>query len=53
VNAKWAWLVTMGEVAAQFFEASPEEQAEMFASGRMARVPREFIADLIQTLRSR
>lgn len=29
------------------------DRAEMFATGQMPRFPREFIADLIQTLRSR
>lgn len=53
VDAKWAWIITMGDVATQFFEASPEKQAEMFAAGQMPRVPREFVADLLDTLRSR
>jgi serine protease AprX len=53
VNAKWAYILTMGDVAVQFLEASPEKQAEMLAVGQMPRVSRKFIADLLNTLRSR
>lgn len=52
VNAKWAYISTLGSVAAQFFEASPEKQAAMVASGQVPRVTREFVADLLATLRS-
>lgn len=52
VNAKWAYINTMGSIAAQFFEASPEMQAQMVASGQVPRVSREFVADLLKTLRS-
>ena len=52
VNAKWAYINTMGSVLAQFFEASSETQAEMVASGRVPRVTRELVADLLTTLRS-
>jgi hypothetical protein len=53
VNAKWAWINTMADIAIQFFEAPPEKQAEMVSTGQMPRVTRELIADLIETLRSR
>lgn len=53
VNAKWANILTVGSIAAQFFEASPEQQAAMVASGQVPRVTREFVADLLDTLRSR
>ena len=52
VNAKWAYLVTMGGIAAQFFGASPEMQAQMVASGQVPRVTKEFVADMLKTLRS-
>ncbi len=52
VNAKWAWISTMGDVAAQFFEASPEAQAQMVASGQVPRVNKQLVADLLETLRS-
>ena len=53
VNAKWAWLMTMGEVVAQFFAATPEEQAQMIASGQIPHITSELIADVVRTLRSR
>jgi subtilisin family serine protease len=53
VDAKWAWIITMGDVAAQFFEASPELQAEMLQNAQMPQVTREFTQDMIETLRSR
>jgi subtilisin family serine protease len=53
VDAKWAWLATMGDVTAQFFAASPEEREEMVANGQMPRVTPETVADLMDTLRSR
>ncbi|WP_420208949.1 S8 family serine peptidase [Candidatus Electronema sp. JC] len=52
-DAKWAYLKTMGDVAAAFFAASKEEQISMMHSGAMPEVPKEFIDDLIDTLRSR
>lgn len=52
VNSKWAYINTMGSVAAQFFEASPEKQKQMAESGQVPRVTREFVADLLETLRS-
>ncbi len=52
VNAKWAYIQTLGSVAVQFFEASPDLQAKMIASGQVPQVSKEFVADLIETLRS-
>jgi hypothetical protein len=52
VNAKWAFIVAMGSLAVQFFEAAPEAQAAMRASGQVPRVTKEFVADLMATLRS-
>ena len=52
-DAKWAYLRTMGDVAATFFAASKEQQISMVESGTMPEVPGEFIDDLIDTLRSR
>lgn len=52
VDAKWAWVLTMGDVAAQFFEASTEVRAEMLERGQVPQVPREFIADLMDTIRT-
>ncbi|QQO56223.1 MAG: S8 family serine peptidase [Thiohalocapsa sp. PB-PSB1] len=52
-DAKWAYLRTMGDVAASFFAASKDRQISMVESGAMPEVPREFIDDLIDTLRSR
>lgn len=53
VDAKWAWIITMGDVAAQFFEAPPELQAQMLQNAQMPQVTREFTQDMIETLRSR
>jgi hypothetical protein len=52
VDAKWSWLVSMAGVATQFFEATPEEQAALVASGQLPQLPPEFAVDLIETLRS-
>ena len=53
VDAKWAWIITMGDVSAQFFAASPEEREQMVADGQMPRVTPETVADLMDTLRAR
>jgi len=53
VNAKWAYLFTMGDVAATFFSASKEQQMAMVSAGTMPEISRDFINDLIDTLRSR
>jgi serine protease AprX len=52
VNAKWAWIIAMGDLASRFFEAPPEKQAEMLANGQMPRITRELVRDMIETLRS-
>lgn len=51
-DAKWAYLISMGDVAAEFVTASPEKQAEMIAAGQMPKVPKEFVTDIVETLRS-
>jgi serine protease AprX len=53
VDAKWAWIIAMGDVSAQFFAASPEEREQMVANGQMPRVTPETVVDLMDTLRSR
>ncbi len=53
VNAKWAWLNVMADVAADFFEATPECQAEMLVSGQMPKDIRKYIEEMISVLRSR
>lgn len=53
VDAKWAWIIAMGDVTAQFFEASPDKQAAMIEAGQVPRIPRGFVLDLMDTLRSR
>ena len=52
VDAKWSYLIAMGDVAAEFFEAPKDQQVAMLESGQMPELPREFVADLIDTLRS-
>lgn len=52
-DAKWAYLNTMGDVAAAFFAAPKEEQLTMVSSGAMPEISREFVDDLIEILRSR
>jgi subtilisin family serine protease len=52
-DAKWAYLNTMGDVASAFFSASREEQVSMVSDGRMLAISKEFVDDLIETLRSR
>ena len=51
VDAKWAWIIAMGDVSAQFFAASPEEREQMVANRQMPRVTPETVADLMDTLR--
>lgn len=53
VNAKWAWLQVTADVAAEFFAASPERQAEMLDSGQMPRDAKKYMEELIEVLRSR
>lgn len=52
VDAKWSYLIAMGTVASEFFEATPDKQAELLASGRVPRITAEYIGDLMETLRS-
>ena len=53
VNAKWAWINVMAEVAADFFEAPAGRQADMLASGQMPRDIRKYIEEMVDVLRSR
>jgi hypothetical protein len=53
VDAKYAWLMTMGDLASDFFAAPAEEQAAMLRSGQMPQLTPEFTEDVIATLRSR
>ena len=53
VDAKWAYLNTMSDVAVTFFAAPKEEQLAMVTAGRMPAISPEFMEDLIDTLRSR
>jgi subtilisin family serine protease len=52
VDAKWAYLISMGGTASRFFEASPEQKTKMLEEGTAPDVPVDFINDLIETLRS-
>ena len=52
-DAKWAYLNTMGDVAATFFAAPKEQQLNMVSSGTMPEISQDFVDDLIETLRSR
>ena len=53
VDAKWAYLITMSDLAGEFMSAPPKRQRQMFDEGLMPRLPKELIADMIDTLRSR
>lgn len=52
-NAKWAWLITMGGVTAEFFEAEPALQQEMLEAGAMPALTHDMMDELMETLRSR
>jgi len=52
-NAKWAWLITMGGLTAEFFSAAPEIQHTMVNEGTMPPLTQELINEMISTLRSR
>lgn len=52
-DAKWAYINTMGDVAATFFSGTKEQQLAMVSSGAMPEFSKEFISDMIDTLRSR
>ncbi|MBI2381359.1 MAG: S8 family serine peptidase [Gammaproteobacteria bacterium] len=53
VDAKWAYLISMGSMAARFLEATREEKALLLQSGQVPDLPADFVDDLIETLRSR
>ena len=53
VDAKWAYITTFSDVAAEFIMASTERQKQMLEAGQMPRAAEEFMADFIDTLRSR
>lgn len=53
VDAKWAWIVSMGDTMARFFEATPEEREQLIKDDAVPEVDDEFVADMVQTLRSR
>ncbi len=52
VDAMWAYLVSVGSAASQFFEAPRERQAEMVAAGDVPKISGDFFADLIEGFRS-
>ncbi len=52
-DAKWAYLNTMGDVATTFFSAPKDQQMAMVTSGAMPEISKDFVEDLIETLRSR
>ncbi|MET1255708.1 S8 family serine peptidase [Aliikangiella maris] len=51
-DAKWAYLISMGGVAAKFFSATGEEKIQMLTSNEAPKLEPEFVEDLIETLRS-
>jgi hypothetical protein len=53
VDAKWSYLISMSDVVAEFISATPERQKEMLEVGQMPKAAKEFMADIIDTLRSR
>ena len=53
VDAKWSYISTLGDVAAAYISATPEIQQQMVQSGQMPHESEGFIADVIDTLRSR
>jgi subtilisin family serine protease len=53
VDAKWSYISTLGDVAAAFISATPEIQKQMIDAGQMPHEAEGFIADVIETLRSR
>jgi subtilisin family serine protease len=52
VDAKWAYLVTMGSLASEFFAAEPEEQQQLLRTGRVPALTQGYINELMETLRS-
>lgn len=53
VDAKWAWIVSMGDTMARFFEATPEQREQLIESDAVPEIDGEFVDDMMQTLRSR
>jgi subtilisin family serine protease len=53
VDAKWSYITTFSDVAAEFIMASNERQKQMMEAGQMPREAEAFMADFIDTLRSR
>ncbi len=61
VDAKWSWIITMGDVAANAFEALesalPEpayaESGFKNGNGHMPKISSDMVMDLMETLRSR
>lgn len=52
VDAKWSFLVSMADVAGEFMTADPDKQQQMMESGQFPKVPTDFIADMINALRT-
>jgi subtilisin family serine protease len=53
VDAKYAYLITMGDLAERFFSAPPSEKLRMVESGEMLELGAGFAEDIVTTLRSR
>ncbi|CAM3434689.1 subtilisin family serine protease [Salinibacter ruber] len=53
VDAKWAWVVSMGDTMARFFEATPERRERLIEEDAVPEIDGEFVEDMMQTLRSR
>jgi hypothetical protein len=53
VDAKWVWVVSMGDTMARFFEATPERRERLIEEDAVPEIDGEFVEDMMQTLRSR
>lgn len=53
VDAKWAWIVSMGDTMARFFEATPEEREQLVEREAVPKIDGDFVEDMLETLRSR
>ncbi|MCP4991760.1 MAG: S8 family serine peptidase [Colwellia sp.] len=53
VDAKWSYITTFGDVAAEFISGSSDKQREMLETGQMPHAVDKFFADAMDTLRSR
>ncbi len=51
IDARWAWLMTMGDAVAEFIAAPHEQRSALMSAGLMPGLPREFLADVIARLR--